>query len=246
MPRLKDPQHPPALFYVLQADGRPVRIPKSGYVGHMGALTSKVREFYLNNLQDPPDSLEELIVEQVCSRNPKECYFPSGQQPSQRVLQIERKVASQRSSKSFDISRLIQGTKDFLVGARAVTENLIGDTVDQVTVESRASICRDCPQAKYPDELKAALDSCQSCGGKTRKKQASERTLEAAKALCSIGGATIPPDLEEKACGVCGCFMVCLLPVKGETLELKQDSIEQDSLRPDFCWARQYVKPPVL
>ena len=246
MARLKDPQHPPGLFYAVLVNHRPVRIPKSGFLGSVSGLVTKVREFYRTNEEEPPEDLEQRIIDQLCSRYPKECYFDSGQKPSPNVLAIERKVASQRSKNAFDLARLVQGTKEMLVGVKAVAENLVGATETQSTVEARASICRTCPQAKYPDELASALASCQSCGGKKRAKLAKERTLEAAKALCSVGGTTVPPDLEEKACGVCGCFMVCLLPVKGETLELKQDTPEQDSIRPDYCWARKYVKPPVL
>jgi hypothetical protein len=243
--RLKDPARPPQLFYTVSLGGKALRIPKRGYVHSVDRLVSEVRTVYSNNLDPVPADLADRIIDQICSRNPNRCW------PSKNPVSYAQSVPIIQE-KPPQTSRLT--LNDALVGSRALWENATGQTVDQPTVQARASVCsrgnngKPCPYLVSTEELAKAEASCQSCGGKSKVISTTNAVKNGAKSIFSTFGikseVTIPPTVENKACAVCSCLMENLIPVLPDTLRTKQDDLQRDQKRPEYCWARQYIKRP--
>lgn len=247
MSRLKDPTAPPPLFYTVSLGGRLKRIPKSGHLASLDNLYQSVQEFYRNNADPVPEDLKQQIEDQVCTRYPDKCRGERTHVPGIPVVT--------HKAKSQGISQLMPPSLSQLtVASKAMWQNATGETESQPIIESRASVCRSgnngkkCPYLMPSEEAQRAAAGCQGCGGRERVQKVAEASKGAVKSvLSSIGikpSYTLPPDMEGLGCGACGCFMDSLLPATSELLSQKQDTHEQDSKRPSYCWARPIIQRP--
>lgn len=257
MAKLKNPSQPPALFYTVILGGRMKRIPKTGHYASLDKLVEEVRGFYQLNADPIPDDLAQLVEDQVCHRYKDKCWNVKADLsvPQVKEGKKDKGIVTRVSQLTHAASSLTGfSSEELLLGSKALWQNATGETVDQPAVEARASVCRsgnaghNCPYLRPTSEVQRAQESCQSCGGKARLQNAGQTAKKAAKATLAFLGIkpayTLPTDLEGLGCAVCGCFMDDLLSATPELLSQKQDTPQQDTKRPAYCWARPLIQRP--
>jgi hypothetical protein len=101
----------------------------------------------------------------------------------------------------------------------AFAEATRGHVVAPGEIVRRAAICAPCPLLRSSSGLAGAV---------------SERL----GALASKH--RVPPEAHGRACGVCGCSLMMLLPAAGP--DLHADSADEAARRPPACWLPQALR----
>lgn len=112
--------------------------------------------------------------------------------------------------------------KDYLHGAEALISVSAGNSVNQLEINRRASICQTCPRLEE-------VPGCMSCGFAGTLSNTINKIKRFFKASFEI-----PNNMGKHGCGVCGCSLAVMLPAK--TSAFKKDDQAQ---RPDHCWVRK-------
>lgn len=128
------------------------------------------------------------------------------------------------------LARRLTATEAFNAGKALVKMNLMQKTVDQLEVTRRGDICRQCPKL-------ADTSDCGQCAGARRKLAAlaaRATSLFQKKLKLGMFGGKKPIN---SYCGVCGCSMQTLLPVRIQ--DYKPAAFLKPEDRPDECWLRK-------
>lgn len=128
------------------------------------------------------------------------------------------------------LTRRLTATEAFNAGKALVKMNLFQQTVDQPEVTRRGDICRDCPKL-------ADTSDCGNCAGARRKLAAlAAKATQLFQKKLKLGMFNGKKPINSY-CGVCGCSMQTLLPVK--TQDYKPAAFLGQEDRPKECWLRR-------
>jgi hypothetical protein len=95
-----------------------------------------------------------------------------------------------------------------------------GDTVGEVEVMRRNSVCAACPKREKVTGIVSRVS--QTLGVLANRHR-------------------VPKSMKDYRCGVCGCALMLLIPAKTP----HKDSPEEAAVRPSSCWASDGAAPPV-
>lgn len=114
--------------------------------------------------------------------------------------------------------------RDVVSGANAVIKYMGGSSVSNNEIVRRSFICEMCPMIEK-------IGGCGPCGAAGKISS----FVNAVRQKMGISIA-IPNQTKNSYCGICGCSLALLVVTKKENFH--QESLEENSKRPDKCWLK--------